>query len=169
MKIRLLSAIMTLLVLQAATSGPAQQQARIESFSPQGTVKQIRQVRVRFSEPMVPFGDLRAVEPPFDISCAEQGTARWADDRNWLFDFNRDLPAGVRCEFRTRSGLRSLAGREVGGQRIFGFSTGGPVISTSNPGEGSEGIQEDQVFILELNGDPTDSSVFEHASFAIRG
>jgi uncharacterized protein YfaS (alpha-2-macroglobulin family) len=169
MKVRLLSAIMTLLVLQAAADGPAQQQARIESFSPQGTVKQVRQVRVRFSESMVPFGDPRAVEPPFDITCAEQGTSRWADDRNWLFDFNRDLPAGVRCEFRARTGLCSLAGMEISGQRIFSFSTGGPAITTTRPNEGSERIEEDQIFILELNGDPTDASVIEHASFAVAG
>jgi len=169
MKARLLSVILTALLIQAAAGGPAQQQARVESFFPQGTINQIRQVRARFSEAMVPFGDPRAVDLPFDIACSEQGTSRWVDERNWVFDFNRDLPAGVRCEFRVKAGLRTLAGRDVGGQRAFSFSTGGPVIGSSRPDEGSESIDEDQIFILELNGNPTEASVLEHAYFAITG
>jgi alpha-2-macroglobulin len=169
MKARWLSVILTAVVIGAAAGGPAQQQARVESFSPQGTVQQVRQVRVRFSEAMVPFGDPRAVDPPFDIACSERGTSRWADERNWVFDFSRDLQAGVRCEFRVKTGLRTLAGREIGGQRAFSFSTGGPVIRGANPDEGSESIDEDQIFILELNGSPTEASVLDHAYFAITG
>ena len=39
---------------------------RVEAFSPKGVVKQVRQVRVRFSEQMVSFGD-SGVVPPFEI------------------------------------------------------------------------------------------------------
>jgi hypothetical protein len=169
MTTRWLSAILTALLLQAAAGSPAQQQARIESFSPQGTVKRVRQVQVRFSEPMVPFGDLRAVSQPFDITCPEQGTPRWADDRNWVFDFDRDLPAGIRCEFRLKEGLRTLAGRQITGQRSFSFSTGGPAILRSTPYEGSGAIDEDQIFVLQLDSDATEASVLAHVSFAIDG
>ncbi|MDR0842845.1 MAG: hypothetical protein LBP68_05425, partial [Acidobacteriota bacterium] len=82
---------------------------RIDSFTPTGTVKRVRQVQVRFSESMVPFGDLRDVAAPFAIDCPERGSARWVDDRNWVYDFDRDLPAGVRCEFKAREGLQTLA------------------------------------------------------------
>ncbi|MGA2262988.1 MAG: alpha-2-macroglobulin, partial [Acidobacteriota bacterium] len=168
MKARWLSAILTALVMQAAAGGPAQQQARIESFSPQGTVATIRQVQARFSESMVPFGDPQAGQP-FDLTCPEKGTARWVDDRNWVFDFDRDFPAGVRCEFRVKEGLRSLAGRDISGQRTFSFSSGGPAIIESRPYQGSEQIDEDQIFVLELNGSPTEASVLAHVSFAIDG
>ena len=104
----------------------AQQPARVESFSPQGTVKEVRQVHARFSEPMVPFGDPRAAVMPFDIKCPEEGSARWVDERNWVYDFDRDLPAGVRCEFRLRADLRTLAGGAVAGPPAFTFSTGRP-------------------------------------------
>jgi len=169
MKPRLFAAILAALTWQAAAGGQAQQQARIESFSPQGTVRQIRQVRARFSEPVVPFGDLRAVGQPFEITCSEPGTARWADDRNWIYDFDRDLSAGVRCEFRVRQELRTLAGREITGQRAFSFSTGGPAIIACNPYEGSKSIDEDQIFILELNGIPTEASVLSRAYFTVTG
>ncbi len=55
---------------QSDTSG-----ARIEKFSPQGAVKNVRQVTARFSEQMVPYGEPRIVEP-FDIKCPEKGRAR---------------------------------------------------------------------------------------------
>ncbi len=42
----------------------------VEIFSPQGTVKGVRQVSVRFSEQMVPFGDPRGLIEPFDIFCS---------------------------------------------------------------------------------------------------
>jgi len=44
---------------------------QVEMFSPQGTVKGVRQVNVRFSEQMVPLGDPRGLIDPFDIDCPE--------------------------------------------------------------------------------------------------
>jgi hypothetical protein len=56
----------------------AEEEPRIEFFSPLGTIKTVRQVTVRFSEHMVPFGDPRGLIEPFDIVCSENGTGRWA-------------------------------------------------------------------------------------------
>ena len=92
--------------IRAAAPSP---EPRVIQFTPQGTVKNVRQVTVRFSEPMVPLGDPRLADP-FEIACPEAGTARWADSSNWVFDFGRDLPAGIHCTFRIVPGLRSLTG-----------------------------------------------------------
>ena len=62
----------------------------ISGFSPQGTVKKVRQVRAAFSEPMVPFGDPRGAGDPFAVECAEAGRGRWLDPRTWVYDFERD-------------------------------------------------------------------------------
>src|SRR5512134_2211499 len=86
--------------------------ATVDAFSPQGEVKGVRQVAVRFSEPMVAFGDPR-LEVPFDIDCPEPGTGRWADPKNWVYDFARDLPAGVRCSFALKQDLRTQAGNPL--------------------------------------------------------
>ena len=91
----------------------AQEGPQVEFFSPQGTVKTVRQVTARFSEQMVPFGDPRGVIEPFEIACPEKGASRWADGKNWVFDFDKDLPAGIRCEFRSRPVLMTLSGKEV--------------------------------------------------------
>jgi uncharacterized protein YfaS (alpha-2-macroglobulin family) len=157
------------LVFLTAISLQAQTQARIESFSPQGTVKKIRQVRARISEQMVALGDPRPQEDPFAIQCAEKGVGRWVDGRNWVYDFERDLPAGVRCEFSLRAGLKTLAGNEIGGQRTFSFTTGGPAVISSRPWEGATYIDENQVFILELDGAVTESSVLANTYFVVDG
>jgi len=66
----------------------------------------VRQVSARFAQAMVPFGDPRELDP-FEVDCAEKGKGRWADARNWVYDFDRDLPAGVRCGFTLKSGIVS--------------------------------------------------------------
>ncbi len=95
-----------MLLLLGAVGAPA---AQVEFFSPQGEVKGVRQVAVRFSEPMVAFGDPRLPEP-FEIECPAPGAARWADQKNWVYDFAHDLPAGLRCTFRLKPDLASLDG-----------------------------------------------------------
>ena len=87
----------------------------VEFFSPRGEVKGVRQVTARFAKPMVPFGDPREVDP-FTIDCAEKGTGRWADPRNWVYDFARDLPAGVRCAFTVKTGPDRRRRRGGGGR-----------------------------------------------------
>lgn len=143
---------------------------RVEMFSPQGTVKGVRQVTVRFSEQMVPFGDPRGLIEPFDIICPENGTSRWPDGKNWVYDFERDLPAGIRCEFRLKLQLKTLSGKELAGQKEYFFSTGGPSITkNSYPREGEKNIDEEQIFILVLDGEPDIDSVMKNVFFSITG
>ena len=142
---------------------PPPQQATIVDFSPRGTVKKVRQVRVRFSKPMIAFGDPQA-QSPFLVDTPEEGNGRWIDPLNWAYDFKRDLPAGVRCRFQVRDDLRTLSGKALTGERLFQFSTGGPAISRSQPYEGT-GVSEDQIFILELDGTVDEPSVLESVYF----
>ena len=85
---------------------------------------------------MVPFGDLR-LKDPFEIMCPVKGKGRWADGKNWAYDFEKDLPAGVICKFFLRSGLKTLSGKALRGRRVFTFSTGGPKVRRSYPYEGA--------------------------------
>jgi hypothetical protein len=121
--------LMSLLLAPPHGSAEEPSDPHIIHFTPQGTVKAVRQVSVRFSEAMIPLGDPRGVTEPFEIACPERGTARWVDSRNWVYDFERDLPAGVRCTFRARPGLTSLTGRRVVGQEEYAFSTGAQTTS----------------------------------------
>ena len=135
--------------------------ATIESFAPMGEIKGVRQATARFSAPMVPFGDPRELAP-FTLECIPKentaGKGRWADPRNWVFDFDRDLPAGVRCDFKLTAGLKTLKGENVSAANPFSFSTGGPAIVQSEPSEGMT-IAEDQAFLLGLDAGATQESI----------
>ena len=136
--------------------------AYIKSFSPQGVVKQVRQATAQFSSQIVDFGDPRAKTDIFDISCPEKGKARWVDGKSWVYDFDRDLPAGVKCTFKLKPGVAS-------GQNEYSFSTGGPSIKRSEPYQGSEGIDEDQIFALVLDGDVKEDSLAANVTFNVEG
>ncbi len=146
----------------------AAQAPTITSFSPEGVVKGIRQVRASFSEAMVPFGDPGAKREAFEIKCPAKGTARWSDSKNWVYDFDADLPAGVECEFKLKAQIQSVSGQAVEGKTSFKFSTGGPAVMRSSPWNGSR-IQEDQYFILSLDSPVDEKSVENGAWFAVDG
>jgi hypothetical protein len=93
-----------LLVLLAGVASEALAAgAQVTQFSPQATVKRVRQVSAVFSEAMVPLGDPRSADP-FDIACPEAGTGRWVDTARWVYDFARDLP-GMLPRLHGGSGL----------------------------------------------------------------
>jgi uncharacterized protein YfaS (alpha-2-macroglobulin family) len=117
---------------------------------------------------MVALGDLRLADP-FTVSCPAHGKGRWADTRNWVFDFDADLDAGIRCRFTLKQPLSSENGKPVAGRRSFGFETGGPAIVESLPRDGWEEIDEEQVFLLRLDAQASEASVEAHAYCAIDG
>ncbi|MDO9194796.1 MAG: Ig-like domain-containing protein, partial [Undibacterium sp.] len=133
------------------------QAASVIRFSPQGEIAQIRQVRATFSEAAVAFGDPKAPSP-FDVKCSEAGTAHWADDKNWVFDFNRDLPPATQCAFNLKAGFKTVAGNAIVGKSSFAFSTGGPAVIRIQP-YGGASIEEEQAFILIQNGAATEASI----------
>lgn len=140
----------------------------VELFSPQGTVKDVRQTSVRFTADMVALGDSRLADP-FIVDCPVAGKGRWADTRTWEYDFDADLPAGVRCTFVLQKNLRSVGGRAVAGAQSFRFDTGGPAIVSSYPHEGWSGIDEEQVFLLKLDAPATVDSVEANAKCIVQG
>ncbi len=160
----LIAALSTAILVGAQAQTPPQ----VEVFSPQGTVKGVRQVAVRFSAQMVPFGDPRLVEP-FDIDCPAPGKARWADARNWVYDFEYDLPAGIECTFTLKPDLKTLDGQPVGGEARYSFSTGGPAIIQSMPYAGHADIDEEQIFILGLDAPATKESIRQNVYCDVSG
>src|SRR6266851_958745 len=142
---------------------------RVLNFSPQGSVKQVRQVTARFSEPMVPLGDPRASLSPFAIECDAKGAARWIDSFTWSYDFAQDLQAGIRCRFKMRGGFKTLSGVTFATTPTFKFDTGGPSIVEARPWAGDDTIDEQQAFILMLDTVPDAATVTEHASFSVEG
>lgn len=164
---RLLLPLFSLLFCLPVFSGDAPL-PRLEFFSPQGSVKNLRQVTARFSVPMVALGDSR-LPAPLDVDCPESGVGRWADSRTWVLDFDRDLPSGIACQFRLNAEVKALDGRTLSGNHHFGFDTGGPVIRGSLPDEGSQRIDERQVFVLALDAPAELDSVRAHVHCEMTG
>jgi alpha-2-macroglobulin len=136
---------------------------QITSLSPQGEVAQVRQLVVKFDEAAVNFGDPKAAAP-LTISCndvsASQGSGRWVNEREWAFDFTRDLPPGLRCDVKLASALQSVKGIKLSGASSnsgYQFNTGGPFVSNILPSYGA--IDEEQYFIAQFNGAATLASV----------
>ncbi len=154
----------------SAAPGGGERSLAVRTFSPQGEVAVARQARATFSDAMVDFGDAKA-GAPFDVQCPAAGTGRWVNDRTWVYDFAADVAPGTRCTFDVKPGFRSRDGVAVAGKTRFAFSTGGPSIVRNFPsaGEGGPGIDEDQVFVLVLNGPATPDSVRSHAWCEISG
>jgi uncharacterized protein YfaS (alpha-2-macroglobulin family) len=150
----------------ARTAGPVRLQ--VESFTPQGTVKGVRQVMARFNVPMVALGDPR-LPPPFDLACKEPAKGRWADPRTWVLDFDRDLPAGIGCRFSLKPELRSLEGLQPVGPQTFSFDTGGAVVRASLPEDGSVRVDESQVFLLAPDAPVERDSLLAHAYCEVTG
>ena len=137
--------------------------ARITSVSPQGKVTQVRQVVVKFDEAMIAFGSA-AAPAPAQVHCndaaASSGQARWIDDKTWTWDSAADLPPGVSCTVDLNDGLKSFAGHAITGPHRYAFETGGPFVQEIRPDSGE--IEEDQAFVLTLNGPATAASVHDH-------
>ena len=170
-----LTGVVVALCVQAA------QAASIVAVTPQGEVAQVRQVTVKFSEAVVPFGDPRLADP-VAISCqgaVPAGSGRWANDRVWLYDFREALGPGVRCEASVRSDWKpatkapvgassAAAGGALSGPTRFSFSTGGPAVLGVQPGGGAT-IEEDQHFLLRLSGVAVEASVVANAWCEVEG
>jgi alpha-2-macroglobulin len=147
------------------------QAIQITSFSPQGEVAQVRQVVVKFDDSAVNFGDPKA-PAPLSLSCSDaqvtKGSGRWVTDRSWAFEFERDLPPGVSCTAQLRAGFKSAKGVEITGTTSYKFNSGGPFVQSMLPYPGNR-IDEDQFFILRLNGPATLASVQANVWCGVEG
>ena len=160
--------------------------AHVINFYPTGSVKQVQQTTVRFSEDMIAMGDPRAKTDPFTMTCnvatkkqpthgqkaaaPQQGpkfTTRWVDNKNWVLDFEKPLKAGIRCTFKIKTDAKDLSGSKVEGLEEYSFSTAGPAILGIEPIYGD--IEPDQYFVALIDGAMDPKSVEAKAYFEVQG
>jgi uncharacterized protein YfaS (alpha-2-macroglobulin family) len=144
---------------------------QVVSLSPQGEVARIRQVVLKFDDSAVNFGDPKAAAP-LELQCsspqAARGTGRWLNDRQWVFDFEADLPPGVACTVKLKSGIKSTRGALLTGADSYKFNSGGPFVQSIWPDTGTA-IDEEQYFVLQLNGPATLASVLTNIWCSVEG
>ena len=152
--------------------------ADVLSFSPQGDVKDIKQVVVKFKTEMVAMGDPKEGTDIFDIKCIggdgqkisklTEYSLRWADGKTWILDFSQPLDAGINCEFKLKYDVVDLAKTSFVSKMTYFFGTGGPRIVDYYPNSGSR-IENDQYFIIRLDGSIDLASLLKLAYFEIQG
>ncbi len=141
--------------------------ASLESFTPTGEQLEARQARARFSAPMAPLGRGDAAAP-FRVECGVPGSGHWEDERTWVYDLERAPPAGAPCRFLPRADLAALDGEKVAAAAEYGFSNAGPRVQWSLPFV-SETVDEEQAFVLFLNGPARPESVLAKVRCEIQG
>ncbi len=168
-KVRLLRG--ALLAWGLAATALSAQALTVVSFSPQGEVARIRQAVAKFDSAAVNFGDPKA-PAPFTVNCSDteagKGTGRWTSEREWVYDFQSDMPPGVRCTATVKSGFKSASGAALTGATSYAFNSGGPFVQSVRPGTYQE-IDEEQFFVLQFNGAATTASVQENVWCAADG
>lgn len=142
--------------LASITLGLSAQAVEIASITPQGEVAQVQNVVVRFKAATSTLGDPRLPDPVrLDCGAVEvQGKGRWTNEREWVFDFTKPLPAGAKCRVLARDDFKptaSHAGSGWSGLRDATFQTAAPTVRQVRPWEGGR-IEEDQRFLLQLSG-----------------
>ena len=146
--------IATLAALAIAAASHSAWALQITSLSPQGEIAQVRQMVIKFDQAAVSFGDPKATAP-VNLSCsdarASQGSGRWVSEREWAYEFESDLPPGVRCTVQPNTAFKGPKAETISGTTKFAFNTGGPFVRRISPSTGTR-IDEEQFFVLELNG-----------------
>ena len=144
---------------------------QITSLSPQGEVARIRQLVAKFDEAAVNFGDPKA-PAPLTLNCSDaqaaKGKGRWISDREWAFEFDNDLPPGVSCGVTPVSGFKSVSGALLTGVSSYKFNSGGPFVKSLRPGT-YQPIDEQQYFLLLLNGPASLQSIQQHVWCSVEG
>ena len=148
-------------LLLGAAALPAQA-LQVEHVSPRGTVQQAAQVVVRTQGDAVPLGQPQAAAPA-SVQCtpAAQGTGRWNNAREWVWQFAQPVAPGTRCSISTRSGFEAVDGSRFTRPYSATFEVAGPALLQTWPAT-YEPVDEQQVWVLQLNGAATPQSLREH-------
>lgn len=168
--------IMATATVAITVATPAAHAARVTTITPSGEAAggaEARQIVVRFDRAAVAAGNPLA-PAPYTLHCgggtaaAPAGQSRWLDAQRWAFDLETPLGAGQRCVLRAVAGLRAPDGSALEGPAEHAFATGAPVVTQVQPWPGNR-IEEDQHFLLRLNGAVDVASVRRHAWCEVEG
>ena len=118
----------TAFVLLGAAGAAYRAPLTIVSTSPQGEVASLAdaaEIRIEFSEPMVPLGRAPAsvTAPFFQITPAVTGTFRWSGTTTLVFTPAAPLPFATRYSVTITTAATSAAGNKLAAPSTFTFTT----------------------------------------------
>jgi hypothetical protein len=156
------AALAALVPITASADSPPQ----VIMASPGTDGSAIARFTLRFSEPMAPLG--RGASP-IAMDCKVDGAGRWVDPATFVWEFEKPLPGGTTCAAELKEGLETLNGEKVIGTRSFQIDGGGPHPRALLPRGSWDGIEEDQTFIVAVNGPVDRASVAAGAYCSVDG
>jgi uncharacterized protein YfaS (alpha-2-macroglobulin family) len=109
---------------------PALATTTVVDVGPAKTARDVRQVRMRFSDDVASLGNDRAGDAA-TVVCSDpdlKATGHWIDARNWVGEFPKALPDGVSCTVRPLP-VSDLKGQPVAMPAPWRFDTGGPLAA----------------------------------------
>ncbi|MDO5103776.1 MAG: MG2 domain-containing protein [Lautropia sp.] len=160
----IIPALSLALALFGSSLSAAPRTLRIEQASPQGTVGTVHQVMIRFDEAATRLGDPTAPAPVrvlCDPANYQAGTGHWTNEREWVHEFAKPLPSGVRCRLEAAPDFHAPSGKTLGELGTHHFNTGGPRVSFIRPYAGMA-IEEEQAFVLQLSSPASLNSLRQH-------
>ena len=163
MKSRLFGVLLSIACVSIA------QAASISQFEPQGSVADLRDVRVSFDQAVVAWGDAHLPAPVL-IQCNDStvyGQGRWLDARRWIYEFSQPPGPGLQCVAQIAPDFRDLQQQALQGKQEFSFHSDGPSLERYVPSYGD--IHEDQAFLLKFNAVVSAESVQQHSFCIIEG
>ncbi|MDO8364468.1 MAG: alpha-2-macroglobulin family protein [Actinomycetota bacterium] len=135
-------------------TGPLQ----VLRFQPEGDVPIAPYVAITFNQPMVPVGtvaQVNAADVPATILPALAGQWQWIGTRTLRFDASSDLvdrlPMATTFTVTVPAGTTSATGGELAAAVSFQFTTPPPTVQSFSPGDGSESLARDQLFIATFD------------------
>lgn len=159
----LLSLLLSGVALQA-------QAASINTFSPEGEVAEVFNVKVGFAESVIALGQTDSVAP-VQIECNGQalsGDAKWVDTKNWQLDLEPPLRSGMDCQASVNPSFTDIQGKPLTKTAPIRFTTGDIQLVRTNPWADQE-VDEDQVWVLQFDSPVKASSLQERVVCAVDG
>ena len=169
MTIRRVLAILAL--VSTADIAYAQTVLSVAAAQPTGELdnrEQATEIRVRFSEPMVPIGRLpdQVTVPFFSIRPALAGTFRWAGPTLLVFtpDPSTPLPYATRYEVTIAAGATAVSGRSLDRPFSFSFTTSTVRLRRTQWYRLNGRFDQPEVIALHFNQPVRPADVLAHAT-----
>jgi alpha-2-macroglobulin len=160
-----------ILALAMLACVPALAATTVVDVGPVKTQRDVRQVRMRFSDDVATLGNDRAGDAA-TVICSDPGlkaTGHWIDARNWVGEFPRALPDGVACTVRPLP-VSDLKGQSVAMPAPWRFDTGGPLAAIrffQSPLKANLALEEPVAMFVPSA--PVDPASLAHLACSVNG
>jgi uncharacterized protein YfaS (alpha-2-macroglobulin family) len=150
----------------AAQIVPAPSSLRVVNAGPTGEVAAIEEgteIRVTFSEPMVPLTQASAARPPFfHVTPAIAGTFRWSGTNILILTPARRLPFATKYDVSIDAGTAAVSGRRLASAYTFSFTTPTVRLLSTNWYRPGNRYDQNPIVILQFNQPVRPENVIAH-------